>query len=87
MEAKILARLPLTLEEPTCQTISRRPSLTGNASTSTKTMSCATWSKKFGVSHDQLKAAVRRVGVMADDVARELGKSSLRSIVPPDDTA
>ena len=32
------------------------------------------WSKKFGVSHDQLKAAVRRVGVMADDVARELGK-------------
>jgi hypothetical protein len=45
------------------------------------------WSKEFGVSHDQLKAAVRRVGVMADDVARELGKSSLHSIVPPDDTA
>jgi Protein of unknown function (DUF3606) len=45
------------------------------------------WSKKFGVSHDQLKAAVRRVGVMADDVARELGKSSLHSIIPPDDTA
>ena len=45
------------------------------------------WSHRFGVSHDQLKAAVRRVGVMADDVARELGKSWLHSIAPPDDVA
>jgi hypothetical protein len=45
------------------------------------------WSKKFGVSHDRLKAAVRRVGVMADDVARELGKSWLHSTAPPDDVA
>jgi uncharacterized protein DUF3606 len=40
------------------------------------------WSKKFGVSHDQLKAAVSKVGVMADDVARELGKSGLHSAAP-----
>ena len=33
------------------------------------------WSQKFGVSHDRLKTAVKKVGDMADDVARELGKS------------
>jgi Protein of unknown function (DUF3606) len=32
------------------------------------------WSGKFGVSEDQIKAAVQKVGTMADDVARELGK-------------
>ncbi|HKZ11454.1 MAG TPA: DUF3606 domain-containing protein [Rhodanobacteraceae bacterium] len=30
------------------------------------------WSKKFGVSEDELKRAVGKVGVMADDVEREL---------------
>ena len=30
------------------------------------------WSEKFGVSKDQLKAAVQKVGTMADDVAHEL---------------
>jgi hypothetical protein len=34
------------------------------------------WSKKFGVTPDELKRAVAKVGVMADDVARELGKTS-----------
>lgn len=33
------------------------------------------WSKKFGVSEDELRRAVDKVGPMADDVARELGKS------------
>jgi Protein of unknown function (DUF3606) len=32
------------------------------------------WCDKFGVSKDELKAAVQKVGTMADDVARELGK-------------
>lgn len=32
------------------------------------------WSKKFGVSPERLKAAVQKVGPMADDVWRELGK-------------
>lgn len=32
------------------------------------------WSKKFGVSEEQLRAAVKRVGPMADDVERELRK-------------
>ena len=32
------------------------------------------WSNKFGVSKDELKAAVQKVGSMSDDVARELGK-------------
>lgn len=32
------------------------------------------WSTKFGVSADELKAAVKKVGPMADDVKRELGK-------------
>ena len=32
------------------------------------------WSKKFGVTPAQLKAAVKKVGVMAADVKRELGK-------------
>lgn len=32
------------------------------------------WSKKFGVTPEQLKAAVAKVGVMADDVEKELKK-------------
>jgi hypothetical protein len=32
------------------------------------------WSKKFGVSPEQLKAAVHKVGPMVDDVRRELKK-------------
>jgi hypothetical protein len=32
------------------------------------------WTQKFGVSKDELKAAVQRVGTMSDDVARDLGK-------------
>ena len=32
------------------------------------------WSDKFSVTHDQLKAAVREVGPMVDDVKRRLGK-------------
>ena len=45
------------------------------------------WSHRLGVSRDQLKRAVSKVGVMADDVARELGKSWLHSAAPPDDVA
>jgi hypothetical protein len=30
------------------------------------------WSEKFGVSHDALKAAVQKVGVMAKDVEQAL---------------
>jgi hypothetical protein len=36
---------------------------------------CRHWSEKFGVSVDELKRAVMKVGPMADDVARALGKS------------
>jgi hypothetical protein len=32
------------------------------------------WSKKFGVSADQLRAAVKKVGVMASDVEKELAR-------------
>lgn len=32
------------------------------------------WSKKFAVTPEQLKAAVKKVGVMADDVEKELKK-------------
>jgi hypothetical protein len=32
------------------------------------------WSKKFGVTKEELKAAVARAGVMADEVRRALGK-------------
>ena len=32
------------------------------------------WSKKLGVSEDQLKQAVKKAGPMAKDVRRELGK-------------
>ena len=45
------------------------------------------WSHRFGVSHDQLKHAVSKVGVRADDVARALGKSWLHSTASPDDVA
>jgi hypothetical protein len=37
------------------------------------------WAKKFGVSPDRLKSAVKKAGVMADDVARELGKAHVRA--------
>jgi hypothetical protein len=30
------------------------------------------WTKKFGVTADQLKAAAKKVGVMATDVEKEL---------------
>lgn len=30
------------------------------------------WSEKFGVSRERLRAAVEKVGVMAEDVDREL---------------
>jgi hypothetical protein len=32
------------------------------------------WSEKFGVSHRELKDAVKRVGPMAEDVEKELKK-------------
>ncbi|WP_343226968.1 DUF3606 domain-containing protein [Luteolibacter arcticus] len=32
------------------------------------------WSKKFGVTPEELKKAADKVGPMADDVKRELGK-------------
>ena len=41
----------------------------------------------LSTSCDELKRAVNRVGVMADDVARALGKSWLHSAAPPDDVA
>jgi hypothetical protein len=44
------------------------------------------WSHRLGVSGDELKRAVNKVGVMADDVARELGKSWLHSTAPDDVT-
>ena len=34
------------------------------------------WTEKFGVSADELKRAVERVGPMAEDVARALGKAA-----------
>lgn len=34
---------------------------------------CRYWSEKFGVSPEELKRAVQKVGPMADDVAQELG--------------
>lgn len=37
---------------------------------------CRYWSEKFGVSADELKRAVQKVGPMADDVARALGKAA-----------
>ena len=33
------------------------------------------WAKKFGVSEAELKAAVSKVGPMAKDVAKSLGKN------------
>jgi hypothetical protein len=32
------------------------------------------WTKELGVSEDALREAVKRVGVMSDDVRRELGR-------------
>ena len=37
---------------------------------------CRYWSEKFGVSADEMKRAVGKVGPMAEDVARELGKAA-----------
>ena len=37
------------------------------------------WTEKFGVSADELKRAVERVGPMAEDVARALGKAAASS--------
>ena len=37
---------------------------------------CRYWSQKFGVSADELKRTVARVGPLADDVARALGKAA-----------
>jgi len=34
------------------------------------------WSEKFGISADELRAAVQRYGNMADDVARGLGRAA-----------
>ena len=34
------------------------------------------WSEKWGVTPDQLKAAVAKVGASADAVARQLGKQT-----------
>jgi hypothetical protein len=34
------------------------------------------WSAKFGVTHWEVKAAVRKVGPMARDVARALGSNA-----------
>jgi len=34
------------------------------------------WTEKFGVSAEDLKRVVERVGPMADDVARALGKAA-----------
>jgi Protein of unknown function (DUF3606) len=45
------------------------------------------WSHRLGVPSDELKRAVSRVGVMADDVARQLVKTRLHSLGPPDDMA
>ena len=33
------------------------------------------WAKKFGVSEDRLREAVKKVGPVASDVARQLGKT------------
>jgi len=44
------------------------------------------WSRRFAVSPEELRRAVSKAGVMADDVARALGKSWLLNIrTPPDD--
>ena len=44
------------------------------------------WSHRFGVSPEELERAVSKAGVMADDVARALGKLWLLNIItPPDD--
>ena len=46
------------------------------------------WSHRFGVSSEELKRAVSKAGVMADDVARILGKLWLLNIrTPPNDVA
>jgi hypothetical protein len=37
---------------------------------------CRYWSERFGVSADELRQAVERVGPMVDDVARALGKAA-----------
>ena len=39
-----------------------------------KTMKVRDWSNKFGVTAEQLKAAVKKVGTFADDFEKELKK-------------
>jgi hypothetical protein len=36
---------------------------------------CRFWSEKWGITPEELKRVVAKVGPMADDVARELGRS------------
>lgn len=36
----------------------------------------AYWTKKWGVTREQLEAAVKKAGVMVKDVAKALGKSA-----------
>ena len=45
------------------------------------------WSHRLGVSRDELKRAVSKVGARADDVAREFGKPWRHSAGPFDDVA
>ena len=40
------------------------------------------WSKKFGVSPNELRCAVSKVGVFADDVARERIECEMRRCMP-----
>jgi Protein of unknown function (DUF3606) len=41
---------------------------------------CRYWSRKFGVTPAELKAAVAKAGPMIEDIARELGKSGSRAL-------
>jgi hypothetical protein len=45
------------------------------------------WSHRLGVSREELKRAVSKVGARADDVAREFGKRWRHSAGPFDDVA
>ena len=76
-------------EELTCQIISQKLPPIGNASTSTTTKSCTIGLTGSAFHPEELKRAVRvEAGVMADDVARALGKLWLLNIrTPPDDVA
>jgi uncharacterized protein DUF3606 len=45
------------------------------------------WFHRLGVSRDELKRAVSKVGARADDIAREFGKPWRHSAGPFDDVA